>query len=294
MTGGTKLVAAFQSGSGRDHTLDGLAAALDEALRSARSAWTSIEASTDEFARAIGSAVAEQDDPLAGIAALRHGDLWLATAAAQGNKLAVEAIEAILTSLRPTLARMGAARSTIDELLQRVSVHLLAGSQDQPSRIRSYRGRGELRSWIKVVVVRDAVRALRAERGQDTPADELEALMDPGGDPELEAMRSTYREAFRAAFSHALSELSPRDRNVLRYHLAEGLTIDDLAALYQVHRATTARWLARIREGLFVSTRTRLMQALDLGRDDVDSVIRMIQSCLDTSIVRHLEPPSAL
>jgi RNA polymerase sigma-70 factor (ECF subfamily) len=286
------LVAAFARGAGRDAP-PSVDEALGRALEAARVATPGVEAPAEEFARAIGAAVADdEDDLVAAIDKLQTDDLWLATAAAEGDSAAVAAIDDKLASLRPTLARMGATRSTIDELLQNIRVRLLAGTEDRPPRIRSFRGRGDLRSWLKVVAVRDAVRALRSERDTGSAPDELDTLMDPSGDPELEAMRETYREAFRAAFAHALSQLSPRDRNVLRYHLVEGLTIDDLGALYRVHRATAARWLVRIREGLFTSTRAELMQRLRVSDHEIDSVIRMIRSRLDASIVGHLGPDS--
>ncbi len=284
-----QLEAAFTRGTGRSTRPSDRVPTLRATIESARSGWPQVDASEERFAEALGAAVGEHDEPWDELEQLCCADVWLATAACDGDAAGIRAIDRLLGALRPTVARVGADRATIDELLQQVRVRLLTGSEARPPRIRSYRGRGSLRSWLKVIVVRDAIRAQRSGRAHDDDADALDVLMDPGDDPELTAMRGKYREAFRAAFEHALSELEPRDRNVLRHHLAEGLTIDDLAGLYRVHRATTARWLARIREALFVGTRTRLMQGLGVGEHEVDSVIRMIRSRLDTSIVSRLD-----
>lgn len=288
MAGASHLDAAFVRGRGRGSATDAPSSAIQAALASARRAHPEVAAPEERFAEALGAAVGDVDDLGAEVGDLCSDDLWVALAAAEGQAPALRVIDERLDALRPTVARLGADRAAIDDLLQRVRVRLLAGSPDRPPRIRSYRGRGSLRSWLKVIVVRDAIRGRRAETEREG-SDELEVLMDPSDDPELLAMRGKARDAFRAAFEHALAELGARDRNVLRYHLAEGLTIDDLAALYRVHRATTARWLARIREALFVSTRTRLMQGLGVGEHEVDSVIRLIRSRLDTSIVSHLD-----
>jgi RNA polymerase sigma-70 factor (ECF subfamily) len=288
-----ELLTAFAQATGRPTVAEASRRALSSACEVGRAAWPGIEAPPADFARAIGAAVAEIDAPSAAIEALHCGDLWLATACGDGHPAAIEALDRMLSSVRPTLARMGAARELIDELLQRIRVRLLAADVDQPPRIRSYRGRGELRAWLKVVAVRDAVRALRGARDGHGTDDELETLMDPGGDPEVQAMQGAYRESFRAAFTHALAQLPPRDRNVLRYHLVESLSIDEIGALYRVHRATSARWLVRIREQLFVGTRDDLMRRLSASPSEVDSVIRLIRSRLDASIAGQLAPGGA-
>lgn len=64
----------------------------------------------------------------------------------------------------------------------------------------------------------------------------------------------------------------------------ERLGIDEIAGIYRVHRATAARWLARIRERLYTGTRTELMQRLAVDPREFDSVMRLIRSRLDASI----------
>lgn len=270
------------------------AAAIATATATARAAWPqldvgpTVEASFADALRAIVGDGEAEVKPSAAIAALHVGDLWLATACGEGHPAAITQLDAVLATLRPTLARMGAEAAGIDDLLQQLRERLLTGAADRPPRIRGYRGRGELRSWLKVALVRDATRALQRELGR-TPVDELDQLMDPGPDVELAAMKDGYRLAFGVAFASALGELGARDRNVLRYHLVEGLSIDEIGALFRVHRSTAARWLVAIREGLFDATRRALMRQLALGPADVDSVLRMIRSRLDASLATGLD-----
>lgn len=251
-----------------------------------------LDAPIDRFGEAIAAAVGDASDPAEVMASLAFADLWLATACAAGLRPALDELDRILASLRPTLGRMGAGAELIDELIQGLRTHLLVATPDRPARVAGYRGRGDLRSWLKVALVRDAVRALR--RGSTTTDDdELDALMDPAGDPELVAMRSSYRAAFRDAFARALACLTARDRNLLRHHLIDGLAIDEIGALYRVHRSTAARWLVRIREQLHVATRAELMNALAVSPHELDSVLRLIRSQLDASIARGLGPQGA-
>jgi RNA polymerase sigma-70 factor, ECF subfamily len=79
-----------------------------------------------------------------------------------------------------------------------------------------------------------------------------------------------------------------RQRNLLRQHILDELTIDDLARLYRVHRATCARWLADARADLGKQTRKRLMSALGMPTSDVDSLLRFLDSDIELSISRIL------
>ena len=77
---------------------------------------------------------------------------------------------------------------------------------------------------------------------------------------------------------------------LLRYQLIDGLTIDEIGALSRVHRATAARWLATIRDGLVERTRELLGEALGVDSVEAASIVRMVQSQLDVSVIRHLQP----
>ena len=107
-------------------------------------------------------------------------------------------------------------------------------------------------------------------------------------DPVLEELKAKYRAQLADAFRTALDELSKRDRMLLRYQLIDGLTIDDISGLHRVHRATAARWLSAIRDGLVERTRALLGEALGVDTVEAASIVRMVQSQLDVSVIRHL------
>src|SRR6185436_8511874 len=75
--------------------------------------------------------------------------------------------------------------------------------------------------------------------------------------PSQSLMKDVYRKSFKQAFEEALAALSIHDRLLLRQHFLDGLSIDRMAALHDVHRATAARWIAKLVEKLLVDTRAR-------------------------------------
>jgi RNA polymerase sigma-70 factor (ECF subfamily) len=96
--------------------------------------------------------------------------------------------------------------------------------------------------------------------------------------PELAYLRRTYEREFQEAFQTALASLSSRERNILRYHFVDGLSIDRIGDFYGVHRATAARWLNRAREALCLMTREILGQRISLSQDGFRRMLSLIES----------------
>jgi len=76
---------------------------------------------------------------------------------------------------------------------------------------------------------------------------------------------------------------------VLRLSVIERLGIDAIGAMFQVHRATAARWLVKVRSDLADRTREALARRIGAKPDEVDSLVGMLQSQVDVSINRALE-----
>ena len=107
-------------------------------------------------------------------------------------------------------------------------------------------------------------------------------------DPVLEELKAEYRGEFAGALREAISDLSTEDRMLLRQQIVDRLSIDEVGAAFGVHRATAARWLARARASLVAATHVRLADRLNLPVDQIESVIRLVSSQLDASVVRML------
>jgi len=117
--------------------------------------------------------------------------------------------------------------------------------------------------------------------------------MLPQDDPELGFLRAQYRETVDAALRAALAGLDARSRALLRYQLIDGWSIDQVGKLYGVHRATAARWLSDAREALGELIRAELAARLRIATEDVDSIVRLVQSRVDMSLDRLLVPEAS-
>ena len=182
-------------------------------------------------------------------------------------------IDAVLSTWDRELAR---------ETRQRLYAMLLVDHAGRGPLLARYDGHGALRRWVRVVAAREAGRTWRAD-GVEVPVDDdaVFDLLAPQADPALAAIKAEGAAAFKATFIAALGELDTRDRAVLRMHLLDGLTIDEIAPLYAVHRATVARWIASAKQDVLAKTRRRLMHELRLEGNEVDSLIRLVQSRIE-------------
>jgi RNA polymerase sigma-70 factor, ECF subfamily len=258
---------------------------IDEHYATASAAWPTFKVPRERFhAHVLRRVHARASEPAEQvIRSLPAADVYLAAACSDGDAAAITAFrDTLVPTLRPVLGKLAMSPAQIDETIQRVLVLVFVG-EGGPRQIDTYGGRGTLRSWLRTIAVRTGRRMLGLE--SDIAADEeLSALPAAVADPELELLRGRYRDQVREAFGAAFSELSERDRNVLRQYHIDGLTIDQLAGLYQVNRATTARWVAGARLSVVTKTRNLLVARFGLDVAEVDSIIRLVRSQLDVSV----------
>jgi RNA polymerase sigma-70 factor (ECF subfamily) len=286
------LIALVAARGGQDEERSALAASAAALVERGRGAWpeldppaatvlTSIDATTDG-----GRPLAEQLD------ALDAGEVWLAAACAEGDGRALRAFDrAYVAPLDAALSAMELARDQIDDIKQRVRERLL-GPGDGSIRLLEYCGRGRLEGLTKTVAIRIALDDIRHRRRKadqgSADARTIDCLLDADLGPELTAAASQHRQLVKDAFATAVSALEPRERAVLRMHLLDRASIDDIAALHDVHRATVARQLVRIREKIASRTREQLRAGLRTADVGLDSLLRAVDSRLDLSLSRVL------
>lgn len=241
----------------------------------------------------LAAALGASDDPTGLVASLHADDAWLAVAAAEGHHEAMARVDTLVhQSAASAAARTRLSTDETDELRQRVREKLLVADASGRPKILQYAGRAPLSAWIRVVAVREALTARRRTR-PETDADPFETLAEAGAvghDPALDLLRARFDGPFRAAFERAVLSLEASERNVLRLHLLDGLSIDEIGGLFQVHRATAARWIARSREAIAQRTRAALVDSLQISATEVDSLIGVMLSRIDVSIARLLGP----
>jgi len=257
---------------------------FDEAVVRARAAWPGIEVDREAFAAFLDGRVEEAD-----LERAKTDDLWVACACAAGAVSAITAVESrYFPDVDAALGKMGLPSDKVAEVKQGLRKLLFVGEDGVPPRIAEYRGTGDLRAWLRVTAMRAALKLLR-KHGRETASDDaiLEARSSED-DPELAYMKAAYRQAFREAFQESLESLHPKERTLLKQQIVDGLGIDELGALYQIHRATAARWLSSAREKLLTRTRRTFMLRARITSDECESIMRLVRSQLDVSLHRRL------
>jgi len=260
-------------------------AALQAALARGRSAWPELAVADETFLAAVRAAVAGEPDPIEAIGELAIEDLYLAQACATGDRAALDAFAArcegaILGSLRAMQLRP----DVIDEVVQEVRVKLFTA----PPKIATYSGRAALASWARTIATRTAIDRVRTTQATPVDGEVLDRVPDGADGPELAHFRRTYRAEFKESFETALASLEVRERNVLRHHFVDGLTTDEIGALYDVHKTTAFRWLDTARDKLSKRTRSEFQQRIHAMPSELESILRLVQSRIDLSLSRVL------
>ncbi len=218
-------------------------------------------------------------------------DLYLAAACEHGDPAALAVFEReILAPARGAISAIDASSTFVDEVFQRLRTKLLVGDGDRP-RIVDYTGRGPLRAWIGISAARAALMLRRSQKRQrevsvDDWTDVL-AMMSTSN-PELDLLKQQYASAFSQALRDAAARLESRMRAVLRMSTVDGLSIDEIGAVYGVHRATAARWIQRACNTLYGDTRTLMTERLALTATELDRVTALIQSQLSINLSQLL------
>jgi RNA polymerase sigma-70 factor, ECF subfamily len=248
-------------------------------------------------ARATWPNLPDEPARFAAVVSQRHGaslervhaaDLYLAQHCALGSAAALAAVvDGPFGVVRSTVAKLGCSPTLVDEIDQELRASLLvAPVGGGTARIGDYAGRGELRSWLASIAARTARRRLKRDQ-RHAGGDDLTALAG-NDDPELAYFQEAYRDVFADAVAAALATLSTRERNLLRQHHLDGLTLDELATLYAAHRATVARWLAAARQHIVERARQAITQRTELDPDEFDSMLRLVESQVHVSFQRLL------
>ncbi len=257
---------------------------VEEACVAAEVRHSGLRVSRTQFASFLrDKALLANGQPLA-----HGGDLAFAFCCARGDAIAIAAFE---TTYVPPLVRLlkqqGFSLDLTDEAVQRLRTLLLVGDDDSPPKITDYKGHGPLDAWLRVTGTRLARKLITRDKLANAEGDDvLLETRTMGDDPELAFIKGTYRGAFRQAFREALTTLEPRARTLLKQHTIDGLSIDALAPIHGVHRATVARWLQQAQVNLLNETRTRFMKLAKLAPEECESVLRMVESRLDVTYRR--------
>lgn len=228
------------------------------------------------------------------LAEVRGGELALAFLCFRGDARAILRFdEEFLSRIPEKLRRIDSSESFAGEIVQRTRERLLvaqpgSGDGSGRSRMADYSGRGSLLGWVQVAASRLALNYRRDEKvSRHVDAEDFD-LIGATEDPALQLIKQRHQPDFRSAFGDAIAALTDDDRELLRLHFVDGLTLGQIGKLDGVDKSTVSRRLTSVRDVLFADTRRRLEARLGLTHSEFESLMNVIQSQLHLSIERIL------
>ncbi len=216
-----------------------------------------------------------------------HGaDLALAYACLAGTPVAIDELDLELRQQAAVARRrFDLDDHGLSELIQIIRTRLLTGPQP---RIGTYAGTGPLGAWLRMIVIREAFDHLRRNaKDEHLPLEQMasEALSP---DEAVDGIRHVPR--LREALEAALAALSAEDRTLLKLHFLDGVTLDRLATLMRLHRATVARRIATLRRDILTDVAGRLGIRFGTRPSEMRSLWRTFGAQVQITLSRILAP----
>jgi RNA polymerase sigma-70 factor, ECF subfamily len=214
------------------------------------------------------------------IDALHADDLCLIVACEHGDQAAWSDLVARYESTVRAAARSAARNEdAAEDLAQSIwaELHGLRVRDDgRPSgKIAYYSGRGSLGGWLRAVVGQLAVdqhrrqsRLVQTEEDADFDRLAQDAQKNEGtfsithaaADPEHALAEKSAALDIEDALAHALRELAPEDRLLVKLYYFDGLKLREAGAVMGVHEATASRRLTRIQGEVRAKVEALLMK----------------------------------
>ena len=261
-------------------------------LADAEARWPEVSVDRRKFVTHWAAQLGRAGDVCTAIEQLHLSDLYLAFGCSEGDSCALRSFGTLLSSVAGAVRSVDGTPSFVDEILQRLRTRVLVPEDGRSARILDYAGRGSLENWLRAGALRLALNARRdARRGPEPlPDASLWEPAAPTAERTLELLRGKYATEFGSALRDAFGSLEAGERNVLRMHFLEGLSLNQIAAMYQVNKSTISRRMAKARETLLERTRAKLERVLDLPPKELDSLLEQLGPRLDLSLSSVLNP----
>ena len=258
---------------------------IDEGTR----AWTPVIVDEASFLAHVAPHVREGCPLEEALAEVRAADLYIACACAQGDNAAIVMFERSYFAELDALWPSHRERVGHDDARQMLRQKLFTRSAAGEPKIVTFAGRGDVRGWVRVVAAR-LLADLTDKAQRERPVDEaFFEKVGTGVDLELDRFKAQYGAEFKEAFRQAVDSLTPRERSLLRHAYVRDASVVEIGAVYGVHGATAARWVAAARQHLVRALRKTFAERLQVSKEDLESVLRLIESSAHVTLERYFK-----
>ncbi len=286
--GGLRSASALRARPGIDEHLGLL-------LANALQARPSLSVDAEAFVAHWATQLSRSKTPEAELDRLHLADLYLAFACGHGHPEALRLFQAEFVPIASSTVRgVDASPAFVEEVTQQLLERILVATPAEP-RILEYAGRGSLEHWLRAAALRLALNARRgARRAPDQLASDSQLeVAAPTADLQLDILLARYGPDFGAALKEAMGALSAQERSLLKLHFIDGLSFNQIGAVYQVNKSTISRRLSHAREKLLATTRALLERRFHLGAPELESLLRLLGPELALSLTSVLAPSSS-
>jgi RNA polymerase sigma-70 factor len=259
----------------------------DQALERARQEWPGVDVSESSFVAYVATRLRRGPDIEAALSLMNVPDLYICCACVSRVPGAAEALERrYFGEIASALRKVQGSRLMLEEVTQSVRESLFLPREGRDPQLSAYQGVGPLRRWVRIIALRAGFKALRSEQRLDeTEPDEVERLSGPLAESDIELLhlRALYTREVKGALEDAIRSLKPDERELLRRYYFQDLGVVQLGELLGVHHTSISYRLGKARSKVLSATRRALMAKLNIGRAELDSLIRAIRSQVDVS-----------
>jgi RNA polymerase sigma-70 factor (ECF subfamily) len=269
---------------------EGIEEQLSKLLAEAQAARPTLSIDEKEFVEHWATHLSRCRTPESEFDRLHLADLLLAFGCGRGDSEALRVFQAEFSPIAVSTVRgVDSADAFVEEVTQQLLERILVAAPGQP-RILEYAGRGSLEHWLRAAALRLALNARRsARRAPDQlAADSQQDVAAPTADLQFDILQARYGPDFGAALKEAMGDLTSQERSLLRLHFIDGLSFNQIGAVYQVNKSTISRRMSHARETLLAKTRERLEKRFKLGALELESLMRLLGPELQLSLTSVL------
>jgi RNA polymerase sigma-70 factor, ECF subfamily len=258
--------------------------ALDDKHREAVLLWPRVHVELARFRQVVTAALEAGGTTLDAIHAT---DLYLVAGCLDGDPAAVAALEHdVMGAVRASIVRACRPDGNADEVVQTTLAKLLVGPPE--AKLAQYTGRGPLIGWARVIGVREALQAHRKTNKELLSDGDIAVGSGTAASVEMTMLRALHGPSFGKAVQDAMRRLTTEQRALLRFHVRDGLTIDQIAPMLGIHRATAARRLEKARSDVLEHTQAILRERHGLSESEATSLCSALGGEIDVSLGRAL------